>query len=144
VPIDFDCEELGTVLAAHGYPAKERMFFIWEAVTQYLTGAVIGAAFDFVATAACGSHLAFTYVRKDFLDGQVMDGGEALCEWYVVRDKLWLFGLAPEEVDNFLEAYGWGVVEHLGYEELSERYVGPTGREPTTSPIERMVYAEKL
>jgi hypothetical protein len=52
--------------------------------------------------------------------------------------------LAPEEVDNFLGAYGWDVVEHLDYEELSERYVGPTGRELTTSPIERMVYAEKL
>ena len=92
------------------------MFFTWEAVTQYLTGPVIGAAFDFVATAACGSPLAFTYVRKDFdfLEGQVMDGGEALCERYVVRDKLRLFGLAPKEVDNFLEAYGWGVVEHLG------------------------------
>lgn len=60
VPIDFDCEELDTVLAAHGYPAKERTFFVWEAVTQYLTGAGIGADFDYLATAAwqpSGFHL---------------------------------------------------------------------------------------
>ena len=69
MPIDFDCEGLDTVLAAHGYPAKERTFFVWEAVTQYLTGAGIGAAFDYLATAARGSCLAFTYVRKDFLEG---------------------------------------------------------------------------
>ena len=40
--------------------------------------------------------------------------------------------------------YGWHVVEHLGYEELAERYVKPTGRELASTPIERMVYAEKL
>lgn len=45
VPIDFDREDLGAVLASHGYPAKERTFFVWEAVTQYLTEAGIGATF---------------------------------------------------------------------------------------------------
>jgi O-methyltransferase involved in polyketide biosynthesis len=73
-----------------------------------------------------------------------MYGGEALYKQYVLRDKLWLFGMAPEEVENFLGAYGWRLVEHLGYEELAERYVKPTGRKLVSSPIERMVYAEKL
>jgi hypothetical protein len=36
------------------------------------------------------------------------------------------------------------VVEHLGYEELHERYLKPTGRQLAVMPIERMVYAEKL
>lgn len=144
VPIDFDREELGTVLAAHGYSVKERTFFVWEAVTQYLTEAGIRATFDFLATAPRGSRLAFTYVRKDFLEGQVMYGGEAIYKQYVVRDKLWLFGMAPEDVENFLGAYGWSVIEHLGYEGLAERYVKPTGRKLASSPIERMVYAEKL
>jgi O-methyltransferase involved in polyketide biosynthesis len=91
-----------------------------------------------------GSRLAFTYIRKDFLDGQVMYGEEDLYKKYVVRDKVWLFGMAPKDVETFLGAYGWAVVEHLGYEELAERYVKPTGRELASSPIERMVYAEKL
>ncbi len=82
-------------------------------------------------------------MRKDFLDGQVMYGGEAIYKQYVVRDKLWLFGMDPEEVEGFLKAYGWRVVEHLGYEELAERYAEPTGRTLASSPIERMVYAEK-
>jgi methyltransferase (TIGR00027 family) len=60
VPIDFDREELGAVLASHGYSAKARTFFVWEAVTQYLTEAGIEATFDFLATAARGSCLAFT------------------------------------------------------------------------------------
>ncbi|MGB6063316.1 MAG: SAM-dependent methyltransferase [Desulfomonilaceae bacterium] len=37
VPIDFDQEELGAVLASHGYFPDKRTFFICEAVAQYLT-----------------------------------------------------------------------------------------------------------
>ncbi len=144
VPIDFDREELEAVLATYGYSTEMRTFFIWEAVTQYLTETGIKTTFDFLARAARGSHLAFTYVRKDFLDGQVMYGQEDLYKRYVVRGKLWLFGMDPEGVVNFLEPYGWRVIEHLGYEELAERYVKPTGRELASTPIERMVYAEKL
>jgi methyltransferase (TIGR00027 family) len=144
VPIDFDREELDAVLASHGYPADRRIFFIWEAVTQYLAETGIRTTFDFLARAARGSRLAFTYVRKDFLDGQVMYGQEHLYKQYVVRGKIWLFGLDPEGVVNFLEPYGWRVIEHLSYEELAERYVKPTGRELASTPIERMVYAEKL
>lgn len=144
VPIDFDREELEAVLATYGYSTETRTFFIWEAVTQYLTEAGIRTTFDFLARAARGSRLAFTYIRKDFLDGQVMYGQEDLYKRYVVRGKIWLFGMDPEGLVNFLEAYGWRVIEHPGYEELAERYVKPTGRELTTTPIERMVYADKL
>ena len=44
-----------------------------------------------------------------------------------------------EALADFLGAYGWRVVEHLGYGELAERYTKPTGRELATTPIERMV-----
>ena len=60
------------------------------------------------------------------------------------RDGIWLFGMDPESVAGFLDGYGWRVVEHLGYDELAERYVKPTGRELASTPVERMVYAEKL
>ena len=67
-------QELGAVLAAHGYPASRRTFFIWEAVTQYLSEDGIRATFNFLAQAAPGSRLAFTYIRKDFIDGQARVG----------------------------------------------------------------------
>ncbi len=144
VSIDFDQEQLSTVLAAHGYPAGQRTFFIWEAVTQYLTETGIRGTFDFLAKAARGSRLAFTYVRKDFIDGKNRYGQEAAYEQYISKGKFWLFGMDPEEVPSFLESYGWRVVEHLGYEDLAERYVKPTGRELASMLIERIVYAEKL
>lgn len=144
VSIDFDREELGAVLTSHGYSTDKRTFFIWEAVTQYLTETGIRTTFDFLAKATPGSRLAFTYIRQDFLDGRVMSGWEKGYEKYVVKDKVWLFGMAPEAWPNFLKGYGWSIVEHPGYEELAERYVKSTGRELASTPVERMVYAEKL
>jgi len=144
VPIDFDREELGAVLASHGYAADTKTFFIWEGVTQYLTEAGIQTTFDFLAKAPAGSRLAFTYVRKDFIDGKVLYGAEYLYKKTVLKDKSFLFGMDPEDVADFLGVYGWRVLEHLGYEELAERYVKPTGRKLVSMALERMVYAEKL
>jgi len=143
VPTDFDHQDLGEVLASHGYAVGKPTFFIWEAVTQYLTEAGIRGTFEFLAQAAPGSRLAFTYILKDFVDGQAMHGQERLYRQYVEKRRLWLYGVDPEGMGNFVGDYGWRLVEHPTYEELAERYVEPTGRDLATTVLERMVYAEK-
>jgi methyltransferase (TIGR00027 family) len=144
VEIDFDHEILGDVLTQHGYAGDMKTFFVWEAVTQYLPEPSIRATFDFLARAPSGSLLAFTYVRKDFIDGESRHGHDILYEKMVLKEKSWLFGLDPGEVADFLSTYGWKVLEHLGYEELAERYVISTRTELLTTSLERIVYAEKL
>jgi methyltransferase (TIGR00027 family) len=144
VSIDFDSQDLGAVLASHNCAVDARTFFILEGVTQYLTEAGIQETFDFLAKAPAGSRLVFTYVRKDFMDGKVFYGHEFLYKKMLLKDKIWLFGMDPEDVADFLGGYGWRVLEHLGYEELAEVYVKPTGRKLESLELERVVYAEKL
>ena len=144
VPMDFDREDLGSVLASHGYPADKRTFFIWEGVTQYLTEPGIRQTFDLLGTAPAGSRLVFTYTPKDFIDGRVSYGHEFLYEKMRVKDTIWHFGIDPESIDGFLGEHGWRVLEHLGYDELGERYVKPTGRDLSWMAIERIVDAEKI
>lgn len=144
VSIDFDHEKLEAALASHAYSVEQRTFFIWEAVTQYLTETGIKTTFDFLAKAKSGSRLAFTYILKEFLNGDHFYGQERLYQQYVVKDKAWLFGINPKEVADFLGQYGWRVVEHLGYDAFAEKYVKPTGRIFPSMSIERMVYAEKF
>ena len=144
VPIDFNTQEVGTVLASYGYDVNTKTFFIWEAVTQYLTEAGVRATFDFLTQATSGSRLAFTYVRKDFTEGKNIYQQETIYKQMIVEGNAWHFGLDPEDVAAFLSAYGWHMEEHLGYDELAESYVKPTGRELPFMAIERMVYAEKV
>ena len=143
VTVDFDRDDLGAILESQGYSASKRTFFIWEAVTQYLTEQGVRATFDFLAKAAPGGRLAFTYVRKRFLTAKDLYGWESGYKRFVAT-KVWLFGMEPEDVPPFLQGYGWRVIEDIGYDELAARYIGPTGRPMASTPVERMVYAEKI
>lgn len=144
VPIDFDSQDLGAVLAPHDCTVDTRTFFILEGVTQYLTEAAIHETFDFLARAPAGSRLLFTYVRKDFMEGKDFYGHEFLYKRMLLKDEIWLFGMDPKDVADFLGGFGWRVLEHLGYEELADVYVKPTGRKLESLALERVVYAEKL
>jgi len=143
VPVDFDHDDLGSILAAQGYSAAKPTFFVWEAVTQYLTEQGVRATFDWLAKAAPGSRLAFTYVRRDFVDGKTLYGWESGYKQFVAS-KVWLFGMEPEDCPSFLKGYGWRIIEHVGYDELADKYVAPTGRRLASTLVERMVYAERV
>jgi methyltransferase (TIGR00027 family) len=143
VPLDFDREDLGTALAASGYPSEATTFFIWEGVTQYLTEEGVRATFDFLARAPADSHLVFTYVPRAFIDGENLFGQKHLYRKMRGDDPIWRFGIDPGGVDGLLAGYGWREVEHLGYDELHRRYVQPTGRDLGWMEIERIVHARK-
>ena len=144
VPVDFDRGELEGILASQGYSREMKTFFIWEGVTQYLTEAGIRSTFDFLAHAAPGSHLAFTYIRRDFLDGRNMYGWQEGYRKYVANDGLWLFGMSPDAWPPFLQEYGWQIREDIGAGELDKRYIRPTGRQLHAIPIERIIHATKV
>jgi methyltransferase (TIGR00027 family) len=143
VPVDFDRDDLGVLMAQRGYSPGKPTFFVWEAVTQYLTEQGVRATFDWLAKAAPGSRLAFTYVRKDFLDGKTLYSWERGYKQFV-ESKMWLFGMAPDDCPSFLRGYGWRIIEDVGYDELAGRYIVATGRHLASTPVERMVYAERM
>lgn len=143
VPVDFDSEELSSLLEAKGYSVNKRTFFIMEAVTQYLTAEGAEKNFDFLSKAVSGSRLIFTYVRKDFIDGKNLYGWESGYKRFVTG-KIWHYGIEPDKLPEFLKNYGWSVIEDRGYNELAAEYLKPTGRKLTSTPVERIVYSEKL
>ncbi|MEV0702781.1 SAM-dependent methyltransferase [Saccharopolyspora sp. NPDC050389] len=143
VPIDFETEDLQEVLTAHGHRADTKTVFVWEAVTQYLTEGAARRTFDYLSAAAIGSRLMFTYVRKDFLDGASLFGGEAMYREYVVKRRLWRFGMEPDQIAGFLSEYGWCLADHIGPREFADRYLERRGRDLTASEVERSVCAEK-
>jgi methyltransferase (TIGR00027 family) len=143
VPLDFERDDVLTVLAERGYRSDYRTFFVWEAVTQYLSADAVHATLESLRPAASGSRLVFTYVRRDFIDGVNFYGAEQLYRRFRQRQQLWRFGLQPEEVAAFLAGHGWRLVEQLGPEQIVQRYVEPTGRNLTASQVEWSAYADK-
>ena len=141
VALDLERDDLLTSLAEHGYHTEYRAFFICEGVTQYLTEATVRRTLEGLRAAAPGSRLVFTYVRRDFIDGRNRYGTRMLHR--SVR-RLWHFGLEPDEVAEFIAAYGWRLVEQADPDDLVRRYVEPTGRRLKATQLEWSAYAEKV
>lgn len=97
----------------------------------------------FLAQAAAGSRLLFTYVRKDFIDGVNLYGAGPTYQRFRVKQPLWHVGLEPGRVAALLSEYGWQELEQLGSTEFAARYVRPSGRALPVSEIERVVSAVK-
>ena len=143
LPVDFETDSLSEHLDRAGFGPGARTFYVWEAVTQYLTEPAVRKTMEHLGGAAAGSGLAFTFVRKDFLDGTAAYGAEAIYRDFVVKRGLWRFGLHPEQVSGFLAEYGWREAEQVGPSEYDARYLQPAGRNLAASQIERAVYAQR-
>jgi len=141
--VDFETDNLANRLGREGFGSGARTFYVWEAVTQYLTEQAVRKTLADLGDPAPGSGLAFTFVRKDFLDGQAMYGAQATYQDFVVKQGLWRFGLHPEQVAGFLAEYGWREREQVGPDEYNVRYLQPAGRTITASELERACYAER-
>lgn len=144
VAVDFESADLDHVLSAGGYRHDQPGLFIWEAVTQYLTEAAVRRTLTALARAAAGSRLIFTYVRRDFLEGTNRWNSQALYDQFVRNQRIWHFGLDPDDVNPLLQDYGWAEREQVGATEYTRRYLEPIGRRLNVTDLERFVLAEKL
>ena len=81
--------------------------FVWEAVTQYLTEDGVRNTLTFLSNVAGGSQLTFTFVRRDCLDGTNLVDAQNWYRDFVVRRRMWHFGLNPPDVAGLLAEYGW-------------------------------------
>ena len=128
VPIDFGTQDLNTVLSEYRYHHGQKTFFVWEAVTQYLTEQGVDTTMGALAQATPGSRLVFTYVRKELLDGTEFFGAQALYREYRIKRRLWHFGLNPDQVDEFLSRYGFRSIEQPKVKASRPAASPPTGR----------------
>lgn len=143
VSIDFNRESIMDVLTENGFDLERRTFFIWEAVMQYLTKEGIDSTFSFLSKVKSGSLIAFTYIHQDFIDGINLFGWESGYKRFV-KNKIFINGMRPENVGDFLSCYGYRLIEDLDYSHMADSYIRPTGRKLTVSKLERMVFAEKI
>ena len=144
VPIDFNSQDLGEELKKAGYTLSSKTLFIWEGVTQYISKEAVDNTLKYVAQAATGSRIVFTYVLESFINGSyIPDGLNSLYKTMLnKKNPLWFCGFDPAEMHEYLSKYSLSLIEDVGHEEFLERYIKPKGRDLTLMEIERIVLAE--
>jgi methyltransferase (TIGR00027 family) len=143
VPMDFEKQSLDTELTTAGYDLSGKTLFISEGVTQYLSEEANDNALKYVARAASGSKIAFTYVLKSFIDGEnIHDGIKYLYNTMVKKQKIFIFGFDPEDISDYLSNYSLSLIEDVGSNEYQERYEILENLGLEVYEVERMVLAE--
>ena len=125
VPVDFDCQDLATELAAAGLQDGARTFFVLEGVISYLTADAVDATFRTVAgSGRPGSQIAFTYLHRGVIDGsrEIPGSGQAQ-DRVAAAGEPWRFGFDPAEVPGYLAARGLELIEDVSPAEAAPRYV---------------------
>ncbi|MDP2313994.1 MAG: SAM-dependent methyltransferase [Pseudomonadota bacterium] len=124
VPIDFQVDALGAVLAKAGFVPGRPTFFVWEGVSMYLRReAVVGTLETLHALGGPGSTLAmdFWFVLDD--PGMTATFHRATASLLSLLGEPITFALHPEEAPHFCARHGWQVRDLADAAELARRYV---------------------
>ncbi len=140
IPINFDRQRLEDALIGHGYGSDQASFIIWEGVTQYISEAAVRGVLESLRKVRPASRMVFTYIAKDFIDGERTYG---LDRMYQRTRGMWRFGLQPSQTAAFIGEYGWNELEQVGADEYRKLYLDPLGIMESALEIEKTVYAEK-
>jgi methyltransferase (TIGR00027 family) len=139
VPVDFDGEDLGTVMTAAGLEAGRRTYILWEGVLAYLTPEAVDATMRWAgAIAGPGSELAFTYVHQGLLDGTGhFPHATAWTASVRTAGEPFVFGLDPHTLGAFLIERGWRLREDLSTPEALAQHGRSIRRVPSFYRIAR-------
>ena len=143
VPVDFEKQSLDTELKKAGYDLKSKTLFILEGVTQYISKEANDNTMKYVAQAAPGSNIVFTYILKSFIEGKnIHKDIKTMYKSVVKRYKLWIYGLDPKDMSDYLSKYNLSLIEDIGSTEMKERYMKKVNLGLDVFEIERIALAK--
>jgi len=116
IPIDFSQQTLQEVLQSTiGFDSKKKTLFIWEGVACYLPPSAVDSTLHFITSnSAPESVLAWDYNFEDMKTNpsKYYQAQEALRYSSQLKEPF-LFGLNPNEVDDFASSRGLKVIKHF-------------------------------
>lgn len=144
VPIDFENQSLDTELKKAAHNISSKTLFILEGVTQYISKEANDAIFKYLAQTKPGSRLVFTYILKSFIEGKdINQSSEGYYRRFCKKNNpLWINGLNPADIDNYLSQYSQILIEDIGSDEMRERYMKLVNLNLELLKIERIALSE--
>ena len=143
VAVDFERDDYVAKLVEEGFAAERRSLIVWLGVTCYLTAQAILRAMNQIARLrGTGTRLVFDYILADVIDGTSRNREALQKARRMARlGEPWLFGLAPEQVRDYLAPLSLHLLTDYGAEELRARYCP---ERPVPMDYVRIVVCERV
>ena len=131
-PIDFNTQDLGTVLAKLGYQKNQKTLFIWEGVVYYLDPAAVESTLHFIAkNSAPGSSVVFDYLPPSVVNGTNKNPyAKTVAEYVRSVGEPFTFGIEPDNCGAFLKKQNLTQVSDIGHDYLVKEYMTSSNGKP--------------
>ena len=126
VSIDFNTQTLDEVLGKAGFETDQKTFYVWEGVTYFISKVGVDSTLRFIAEkSAPGSQVVFDYMLEDVVQGLDYSAYGARRTVYLValRGEPYVFGIAPRQLETFVNLRGLALLSDLGPYDLTQRYL---------------------
>ena len=126
VSIDFNTQTLDEVLGKAGFETDQKTFYVWEGVTYFISEVGVDSTLRFIAEqSAPGSQVVFDYMLEDVVKGLDYSAYGARRTVYFVslRGEPYVFGIAPRQLESFINLRGLALLTDLGPDDLTQRYL---------------------
>ncbi|MTE13187.1 SAM-dependent methyltransferase [Nocardia sp. CT2-14] len=124
VGVDFECDDLATELAAHGFDPTRPALVSWLGVAMYLTESAVTATLDTLSAFAPGTELVMEYaLPPELRDERGRVYGEFAIPATAEQGEPWLSYFTPESLTALLERCGFTAVAHISQREAVDEEV---------------------
>jgi methyltransferase (TIGR00027 family) len=143
VAVDFESEDFAVKLCEAGFSRARRSLIVWLGVKCYLTPQTIAQTMNQIATlGGPGTRLIFDYILAEVIDGTTKNLDALKKARRMARmGEPWLFGLAPDQVPDYLASFGFKLINDYEAVDLRSRYC-PQRRAPIA--YNRIVVCERV
>jgi len=145
VPVDFETDDLESILKHAGFDTSVPTLAIWEGVLSYLTSAAVEQNFGMLARIlAPGSVLIFTYVHQGALDGSVAFPEARRWKSSVSSTgEPFIFGFDPAALEDYLRQHGFTLQNDVSTAEAAKSYCAALQRNEPGSELYRVASARR-
>ena len=125
VAVNFNKNNLDDKLFKSGFQIGKKNLFIWEGVTEYLTGDAVDSTLTFIKNNSIGGSLiAFTYIYREVIEGNYKYyGSKEIVNLVSKYEEPYHFGIPEGGINKFLKKWKFKVIKNYTPEELEKLYL---------------------
>jgi methyltransferase (TIGR00027 family) len=122
VPVDFESDDLGDVLAGVDFQQNSPAFFTWLGVVPYLTQDAVGRALDFMASIQ-DSEVVFDYMEHpQTFSEEIRQLVTKRNEQLEKMGELSAGHFEPARIAALLRSHGFSDIEDIDFQEIKSRF----------------------
>ncbi len=122
VPVDFERDDLGEMLAGAGFQQNSPTFFTWLGVVPYLTQDAIGNTLDYMASIQ-NSEVVFDYMEPpQAFSGEIRELVTVRTEQLEKMQEHWASHFEPAGIAMILRSHGFCNIEDINFQEIRSRF----------------------